>query len=450
MTMLLAGAGLIVTMDGSRRVLGPGTAIVVDGTDIAAIGPDAELRSAYPDADVLATDGGWITPGYVNAHQHLTGDRLARCCIPDDLPPGAAVFDWAIPLHAAHTPDDDELSATLAALEAVRNGVTTIIEAGTVAHPDRVAAALQRVGVRGSIGTWGWDVETGPFAAPAAEVVARQADVLDRWPAGGLVEGWVTLVGHDLMSDDLVLRATALARERDARMTFHLSPSSSDAVAYLARTGRRPLVHLDALGVLGPHLLLAHGVHLDDAEVDLVLARDVAIASCPWAYLRLGQGVSRHGRHAEIVGRGGRVALGCDSENAGDQIDILRAAALFAGLAKDTTMDPTTIGAREVFALATIDGARAVGLGDVTGSIEVGKRADLVVHGTDGPSWWPAGDDPYLQLVWGTDGRSVRHVVVDGRVVVRDGRSTTVDEADVSARAAAAGRSLRARAGLGR
>ena len=128
-----------------------------------------------------------------------------------------------------------------------------------------------------------------------------------------------------------------------------------------------------------------------------------------------------HGRHAEIVERGGRVALGCDASNAGDSIDILRTAAVASGIARDTRVDPTRFGAHQVFELATIAGAEAIGLADRIGSIEVGKQADLVVHRTDTPGWTPRGDVG-LQLVWGTDGRSVRDVFVAGRHVVDDGR----------------------------
>ncbi len=449
MDLLVVGIGAVVTMAPGRPVL-TGAAIAVAGGRIAAVGPEAALRAAHPEAGVLHAGGGWVTPGLVDAHQHLTGDRLARASIPDDLAPGEAIFSWAVPLHGAHTGDDDELSASLALVEAVRNGVTTIVEAGTVAHPDRVAAAARRVGARITIGRWGWDVEQGPFAAPAAEVVAAAAELLDRFPPddGGLVQGWVALVGHDLMSDELVTAASDLARSRGTHLTFHLSPTDSDPASYLARTGRRPAVHLAGLGALGPHVLLAHGVHLDDAEIDALLAHDVAVVSCPWAYVRLGQGVGRAGRHPELVRRGGRVALGCDSENAGDQIDVLRAAALFAGLAKDAHADPTVPGAHLALELATIRGAEAIGRGHELGSIEVGKRADLVVFDTTRPEWTPIGDDPALQLVWGTDGRSVRHVVVDGRVVVRDGRCTAVDEAELAAAARQAGPALRARAGV--
>jgi 5-methylthioadenosine/S-adenosylhomocysteine deaminase len=311
-------------------------------------------------------------------------------------------------------------------------------------------AGTEAVGVRTTIGRWGWDIEQGPYAAPAAEVVAAAADLLDRFPpdGDGLVQGWVTLVGHDLMSDPLVVGATELARDRDASITYHLSPTDSDPRSYMERTGVRPVVHLDRLGVLGPNLVLAHAVHLDDDEVDRLLTNDVAIAACPWAYLRLGQGYGRASRHRSFLERGGRVALGCDSENTSDQIDVLRAAALFAGLAKDADADPTVAGAHLALELATIRGAQAIGRGHDLGSIEVGKRADLVVLDPHRREWAPPGDDVALQLVWGTDGRAVRHVVVAGEVVIRDGRSTRVDEAALAAAAVDAGRALRRRAGL--
>jgi 5-methylthioadenosine/S-adenosylhomocysteine deaminase len=443
---LIVTGGHVLTMDASRTILLDAAVVVADGT-IVEVGDRAAALARHPSAPVIGGPRLVVTPGFVNAHQHLTGDRLIRSSIPDDLAPGEAIFSWAVPIHAEHTGDDDELSATLACVEAVTHGVTTTIEAGTVAHPERVAAAMTAVGMRGTVGTWGWDVADAPFSAPADEVLDRQRAVLDCYPPGGLVTGWVTLVGHDLMSDALVAGASSLARARGVGLTFHLSPSATDPAAYLARTGVRPIIHLDRLDALGPHVLVAHGVHLDDDELDAVLATRTGIAACPWAYLRLGQGVTSEGRHAELVRRGGRVAIGCDSENAGDLVDPLRAAALFAGLAKDTRADPTWFGAHDALELLTISGAEAVGLGDLIGSIEPGKRADLVVHG-GGPNWVPPGHDPALQLVWGGDGRSVRDVVIDGRVVVRDGWCVTVDADSLRDTAAEASAALAERAGI--
>ena len=269
-TDLLVSGGDVVTMNARREVLVGGGVLLKAGR-IAAVGGTSRLRAENPGiAELDATDC-VVIPGMVNAHQHVTGDPLVRSCIPDDLPPGASIFEWSVPLHAAHTADDDRLSASLAAVESLRLGVTTLVEAGTVAHPEAVGDALAAAGIRATVGTWGWDIDEGPFAAPAAEVLARQRAVLDRFPGGGLVTGWVTLVGHSLASDELLGGAADLARARGTGMTMHMSPTSSDPEVYLERTGTRPLLHLDRLGVLGPHLLIAHGVWLDDDEVDTVL-----------------------------------------------------------------------------------------------------------------------------------------------------------------------------------
>jgi 5-methylthioadenosine/S-adenosylhomocysteine deaminase len=425
---LLISGGDIVTMNPAREVLAGGT-VAVAGNRIVAVGSTSELRRRWRAAEVLDTTGCVVTPGMINAHQHL-GHALSRSCIPDDLVPGTSIFEWSIPLHAATGPDAEELSATLTAADSVRNGVTTVIEAGTVAHPERIAAGMRAVGIRGTVGRWGWDIEHGPHTAPVDETLDAQRAMLDAFPPGETVAAWVTLVGHSLASDELLAGAASLARDRGVGMTMHLSPTRSDPDVYLARTGRRPVCHLQDLGVLGPHLLLAHAVWLDDEEADSLLRSGTAVAYTPWAYLRLGQGVSRHGRHARLFREGGRIALGCDASNAGDTVDLLRSAALAAGLAKDTEIDPTWFGAADAFEMATIRGAEAIGMAAEIGSLEPGKLADVVTHDATRPEWTPRGDIT-LQLVWAADGRSVRDVLVDGRFVVRDFRCTTVDEAEL-------------------
>jgi len=438
----------VVTMNGARDVVVDGAVLVVDDL-VREVGAWSDMQTRFPQAEVLGSENSVVTPGYVNAHQHLTGDRLVRSCIPDAIDSQDAIFGWAVPVHGAHTADDDHLSATLSLVEALGNGITCTVEAGTVAHPDRVADAMREIGSRGTIGRWGWDVGDGPQAAPAAEVLDRMQELLDAHPRGGLVEGWVTLVGHDLMSDELVAGASALARDAGTGITFHLSPHTGDPASYLARTGVRPAVHLDRLGVLGRHVVLAHGVHLDDDEVEIVLRTGTSIAACPWAYLRLAQGVTVGGRYAELFRRGGRLAVGCDSENAGDAIDVLRAATLFVGLARDMETDPFSITAQHGLELATIRGAEAIGMADRIGSLEPGKQADVVVHETSGPQWTTRSPDPVLQLMWASDGRSVSDVVVAGRVVVRDGQCVTVDVAAASAAAAERQRFLLRAAGKG-
>ena len=439
--------GTLLTMDTDRTIWSDG-AVVVRAGRITEVGHRSTITKRHGDVKTLGGANSLVTPGFVIAHQHLTGDRLIRSCIPDNLVAREAIFNWAVPIHAAHTGDDDELSATLSLLEAVGNGITTTVEAGTVANPERVGEAFTRVGVRGCISTWGWDLTDGPYAAPADEVLDRQQAVLDQFPPGGLVDGWVGLIGHDLVSDDLFVRAAGLARSQKTGITFHLSPSPADSKAFATRSGKRPVEHLAALGILGPHVLIAHAVHLDDEELTLLVDSGTAIAYCPWAYLRLGQGLTRAGRHIEFRDRGGRLALGCDTENASDSIDALRVAALTAGLAKDGVMDPTSFGAHEALELLTIGGAEAIGMADRIGSIEVGKAADLVVHDLGGVESAPRSVDPVLELVWAGDGRRVRDVVVDGVVVFEQGRSTRIDHRELIVDASAAQRRLLGEAGL--
>ena len=445
--MLLVRGHDVITMNARREIIRDG-AVLIDGPTIVAVGKAETLRRQHPHAEVLGDAEAVVSPGFINAHQHLTGDRLVRSAIPDDLAPGESIFSWVVPAHAAHTGDDDELSATLSLIEQVGNGVTTVIEAGTVAHPRRVAQALRTVGVRGAVGTWGWDVDGEPFAAPAAEVLAMQRAVIDALRGDSLIAAWVTLVGHDLMSDGLLTGAAELASSARTGLTFHISPSPSDAESYLQRVGVRPLRHFANLGILGSNLLLAHAVHLDDEECELLVASGTAVAYTPWAYLRLGQGIVAHGRHAALHRRGVPIALGCDAENACDALDPLRVAAVAAGIAKDQSLDPTSFGAHDAFEMLTVGGARAIGMADRIGSLEAGKLADVVVHDTTGPQWLPRSEDPVVQLVWATDGRSVRDVIIDGAVVVRSGRCVTVDIEGLRYAASNAASSLRRRAGI--
>ena len=444
-TALLVVGGDVVTMSPSREVV-TGATIAVAGGRVAAIGAAAELRTRFPGAAELDATGCVVIPGLVNAHQHTTADPLVRSMIPEDVPSREAVFGWAVPLHGQVTGDDDELSATLTAVESLTRGVTTILEPGTVAHPLRVAAGLSAAGIRARVGRWGWDVPGAPYALPAAETLAAQEETVRALPASGPVTGWVTLVGHDLASDELFIGAAELAERLGTGITWHLSPSEADVLAYRERAGARPVLHLLRLGVLGPRLLLGHAVWIDDAELDAIVRTGTAVAACPGAYLRLGQGVTRAGRHGELVRRGGRLALGCDSHNAGDTPDLLRAAWLLAALDRDRDERPV-LRADRVFALATIDGARAVGLGDLIGSIEVGKAADLAVLDTADPAWIPRGDLA-THLVWGAPSHTVRDVLVDGRIVVRDRRVTTVDVTALRAEAAARSAALLRRAGI--
>ena len=448
---LIVRGGNIATVNANREVLKDAAIAITDET-ISHIGTYDTIHNQFPNVPVIGSSSSIVTPGYVNAHQHLTGDRLLRSAIPDTISSNEAIFQWVVPVHGQLTEHDDLLSATASLVEAVSNGVTCTVEAGTVAHPHQVARAFEAVGVRGTIARWGWDIGDGPQVGSVTEVLQRQQQLLADFNASKsnrLVTAWVSLVGHDLMSDELVIGASQLARENNTNLTFHISPHSGDAESYLLRTGKRPLVHLHDLGVLGSHVLLAHAVHLSDPERDAIIDTNTAVVSCPWAYLRLAQGITGFGRHAQLMRGGARLALGCDSENAGDAIDMIRTAALFIGLARDGERDPTIASAYDALELITIRGARAIGLDHIIGSIEVGKRADIVVHSTSGPQWTPLSPDPILQLIWASDGRSVSDVIVNGVHVVRDSICRTIDETALREEVGSRGRFLLSNLGRG-
>jgi 5-methylthioadenosine/S-adenosylhomocysteine deaminase len=451
---LLVIGGDVVTMNTSREIAEATSVAIVDGV-ISALGDADRLRAAHPRATEIDATGCVVMPGLVDAHQHVTGDPLIRSTIPDDIDAQEAIFRWAVPVHAASGPADEEIGALLTAVECLLRGVTTIGEPGTTAHPEAVARGLDTAGIRARVGVWGWDAPGLPWSAPASAVLDRIAAVLDALPPSRRVGGWVTLVGHDLASDALFIGAAELAARTGAAMTWHLSPSEADGHAYLARTGARPVTHLHRLGVLGPRLVLGHAVRVDDDELAALLETGTAVAACPGAYLRLGQGYPGTVAHLRFLRAGGRLALGCDSHNAGDAPDVLQAARLFAGLARDDParddsarelpVAPPT--AAEVLALATLGGADALGLAGAVGSIELGRRADLVVYDGTDPAWVPRGDEP-TQLIWGAPSHSVRDVVVDGRIVVRDRKVTGVDLGALRAEAEGRRAALLRRAGI--
>lgn len=444
---LLIVNGDILTMNPDRHVLEGGAIAVVDER-IADVGATSVLRRRWHAAQVVDARGGIVTPGLVNGHQHVTNNTLTGCCVPDQWPLRKAIDEWSFPLASRMTGDDEELAATITAAQSALNGVTMLIEAGSVTWADRLAAGVRAVGIRSTLGIWGASLTGRPYCGPTDEVLAHHKALLDAYPPGdGLVSAWVTLIGHDTASDDLMAGAADLARSHGTGMTMHMSPVRSDPDHYLRRYNRRPMEHLADIGVLGRHLLIGHGVWVDDAEVDLLIQTGTALAYCPWAYLRLGQGASKMSRHAEIHLRGGRIALGCDSANSGDQTDVLRQACLAAGLAKDMRVDTTWFGAHEALEMATICGAEAIGMDHLIGSIEPGKMADIVIHDAEHANWTVPGD-PVTQIVWGSDGRSVRDVFVAGRTIVRGGTCVTVDLAGLRQPARDGQAALLARAGL--
>lgn len=448
---LLIDGAMVVTMDPERRVFAHGAVAVRDGR-IVDVGPALLVGGRCTPAERLDARRTVVMPGMVNAHLHAATEPVTRGVVPDDTTFAENVFGWLSPLASALGEEDERLSAQLGASECLRSGTTCFLEAGTGWHLDAVVDGLTEIGIRARVGRRTWDRPTTPekFRQTTDQAVANLVDVLERHAAGstseGRVRGTAVLVGHGTCTDDLWRAARELADEHLCGLSFHMSPGPQDAEQFLAETGERPVVHLERLGVLSDDVVLVHGVYLDAEEVEVLGSRRCSVAHCPATALKVAYGVTQVGRMPELVAAGANLCLGTDGANAANSADLHRAAYLAAGLAKDARRDPSVFPATDVLAMATRGGAKALGADTEIGSIEVGKRADLVLHDRDRPEWTPL-HDVANQLVYSADGRSVRTVLVDGRVVVENGHLVHIDEERLYAQAEEAARRVLERLG---
>jgi cytosine/adenosine deaminase-related metal-dependent hydrolase len=442
---LVTGA-TVITLDSERRVIRDG-AVAIAGDTIMAVGKRADVAAQVTAREIVDGSRFVLTPGFVNGHIHVT-ETLFRGFLPEMLPFGDGIAHWVIPLYETHTAAEQVIAARLAMAAMLRSGTTTFLEAGTIMAFDAVMEAIADSGIRGRAGRWTLDRAFHPDADQVSltdVAVAQQTADVARYPQDGrLIAGWPNLIGHNTASDALWQRLTALAKATGTGISAHMSPVADDPNWYLANTGNRPVVHLGALGALGPQLNLVHMVHVDPEEIALLAATQTNVTHCPGAALRAGIGTSQHGLFPEMAAAGINLLLGTDGA---DNHDMMRLMTLMAGLFKDAREDRSVFPAQQVLEMATINGARALGLADSIGSLEIGKKADIVAHDTNRPQWQPT-TDPVRQLVWSADGSGVHSVWVDGRRVVADFRCTTIDEDALYAEAQIAAAAVIERSGL--
>lgn len=447
---LLIDAWYVVTMNETRDIIHRGSVAIDDGR-ILAVGKTADLERRYRPGRRLGGERFVLTPGMVNTHIHITGEPLTRGYVPDDTPFEENVFVWLTNLYAVHDAGDERCSAQLAATEMLRTGTTAFLEAGTIRFLDDVLDGLADTGIRGKLGSWVWDLPPQPdvYHQSTDQAIARLQAQLESYKtvADGRLGTWATVVGHTTVSDPLWTATRELADEHGVGVSFHMSPAKSDPDGFIAEFGQRPMEHLEELGVLRDDCAITHCVHVDDREIDIMGGHGLTVAHCPTTALKVSYGVTQIGKMPEMVQRGVNLTIGTDGNNASNYSDMMRATYLVAGLFKDGRVDPHMFPAEKAFEMATIGGAKAIGLQDEIGSIEVGKRADVVLHDTDRPEWRPL-LNVVNQLVWSADGRGVHTVVVDGRVVVEDGHMTGIDERALWTEAQRRGEAIVQRSGL--
>jgi len=442
---------LIVTMDKERRIVTDG-ALAVSGDTIVAVGKSADLRRDYSARETIDGRRFVITPGSVNTHVHVTGEPLTKGLVLDDTGFEENVFQWLVPVHMAYSEADERLAGQMAALEMLRSGTTCFLEAGTIRFLDPVVDGLTEIGIRARVGQWAWDFapedQTYPAAATDA-AIALLADEIGRYPAddGQRIAAWPILIGHMTCSGALWQAAKQLADRHRLGVAAHMSPVQADPDWYMARHGKRPVAYLAELGAVGSNTIFTHGVHFDDAEVDLLAEAGANIAHCATSALKGAYGATAVGRFPEMQAKGVNLTIGTDGNNNSNYHDLMRATYLLAGLFKDARRDPSLFPAETALECATLNGAKALGLADRIGSLEPGKKADFVAHDSWRPEWRPL-FNVVNQLVWSADGRGVHSVWVDGVRVIDNYRCTTIDEERLYAEAQAAGERIVARAGL--
>jgi 5-methylthioadenosine/S-adenosylhomocysteine deaminase len=441
----LVRGGTIVTCDARDRVLQGD--VLVDGGVITAVGRvDAAGEGSVGVARVLDASGCAVMPGFVQGHVHLC-QALFRG-MADDMP----LLEWLKsriwPLEAAHDERSLGASAELGLLEMALAGTTTILDMGTVRAHDAVMDACARSGMRAVSGKTMMDTGDG-VPKGLRESTRASLDESERLAKAwrGKEEGRIGYAYAPrfiLSCTEALVRGAAERAAADGSLVHtHAAEQAAEREAVRAALGDDDVAILRRWGVSGPRAILAHGVQLTPQEATQLARDGTRIVHCPSANLKLGSGIARV---AELDAVGVQLALGADGAPCNNNMDPwteLRHAALLAKVRTGVT----TLPARRALRLATIDGARALGLEQVTGSLEVGKRADLVVVRMDGVHAEPGGD-VFSRLVYACGARDVRHVLVDGRSLVREGESTRFDVERVAARARDEGKKVRARAGV--
>ncbi|HJQ27581.1 MAG TPA: 5'-deoxyadenosine deaminase [Blastocatellia bacterium] len=420
---LLIKNATVVTMDAGDRVFTGD--VLVEGSRIAAVGPSLTARADK----VIDASRRVLLPGLVQTHVHLCQTLFRGAA--DDL----ALIDWLKkriwPMEAAHTPESLYASARLGIAEMIRGGTTTALTMETVNHTEAVFRAVEETGFRATVGKCmmdkGDDVPRALHEATATSI-AESIRLLERWhgAADGRIRYCFAPRFAVSCTRELLEQVARLARERGVIVHTHASENRDEIAMVESETGLRNIDYLNAVGLAAPHTVLAHCVHLSDGEIAILKQTGAHVAHCPSSNLKLGSGLARV---AEMMAQGISVTLGADGAPCNNRLDMFTEMRT-AGLLQKVLHGPEALPARAVLKMATMDGARALGLADEIGSIETGKRADLVLLNLDRLHTTPQ-PDVVSTIVYAAQASDVESVWIDGRRVLGDGRLMTMNECEV-------------------
>ncbi len=422
---LVLGGGAVLTVNGANE-LWPAADIRIEGQTIAAIGAADSL--ARPGDTLIDCSETLITPGLVNVHTHAATAFYRGMA--EDRPREFWSAGYAMPGQERFTVEDHVFSVRAACAEFLLNGVTCI--ADRLGNMDRIAPAIEESGIRAVVGHSLVDAK-----APADWKGASA--VLERFGTDPRRRVFAGIAPHalDTCSDELLKECARRADRTGARVFLHVAQNEPEVAAVRRRGHDGALACLVQTGLATPSTVAAHAIYLSDAEFDAWPAYGIAIAHCPASNLKI---EARTLPVARLVGRV-PIGLGTDWTASNNSMDMLAEARLAALVGKMRADDPEALPVEQMVRMLTIDGARALGLDGLIGSIEVGKRADLVVFDANRLEATPA-HDPAANLIYSLGPRSVRDVLVDGALLVREGKLTRTDEAALARRHRTHGRPL--------
>ncbi|MCP4667313.1 MAG: amidohydrolase [Deltaproteobacteria bacterium] len=420
---ILIKNGVILTMDATNSILEKGFLCIRDDA-ISYIGRNQE--DAFRPEKIVDARGGLILPGLVNGHTHAAMSLFRG--LADDLPLMEWLNNYIFPVESRMDADFVFIGTLLACAEMMLSGTTTFCD--MYLFEDEVAKAAHKAGMRCLVGEVLYDFPS-PNYGPLEKGLQYSEWLIGKWRDDPLVS--VAIEPHSLFtcSPDLLASANELALKHKVPLVMHVAETEKEITEIKEKFGKKPIEHLDSLGLLGPHFIADHCVHLEEADIAKMGAWGVKVIHNPESNMKLASGVAPV---PEMLSHGLTVGLGTDGCASNNNLDLFTEMDMAAKLHKIHTMDPTVMDAVTVLRMATIEGARALGLGTITGSLEIGKKADIIIVDMEKPHLTPL-YNPYSHLVYAARGNDVSHTIINGRMVMEDRKLLTLDLEEIMTRA---------------
>jgi 5-methylthioadenosine/S-adenosylhomocysteine deaminase len=420
-TIVIEGGLLLSMVDGQEPL--HDARVVISGDTIKEV--SSSCNSSLPETNeiIYATDA-IILPGLINTHCHSPMALFRGMA--DDLPLKSWLFEHIFPAEAKHiNPDTVYWASLLSCAEMIASGTTTCIDGYFFAN--EIVEAMDKSGMRALVAQGVIDFPAPGVPDPKKNLFVASA-FLEKWThfSDRIIPG---LFCHSPVtcSKRTLLEAQEISTQFDLPLQIHLAETNEEVTEICQKTSMRPAFYLDELGLLKSNLIAAHAIYLNEEEIDLLAKREVKIAHCPESNMKLGSGIAAV---AQMLEKGITVGIGTDGCASNNDLDLFLEMDTTAKLAKVANLDPTIIDAHTVLAMATIKGAKVIGLENNIGTIEEGKKADIIIIDTQSPHMTPM-YNPYSQLVYSATGGDVRDVIINGNIVYRDRHFTNLDSAQI-------------------